>query len=190
MAAERKKQKPSGFKHDDSGQSVLEFLFVLPVTIAVLLVMIRSNTAIQMSIVDQKYSRSQIFFLAGNASEYPLRRKVVQDMTDDGMNQLILGVSEDAPRDSDGGEGGDTAASSYYIGRRPGLTGEDADPGDSISKRLNVRVRNTVTICLPQVSFGKTPAVEVSNSGAIQYHYQDDPRAWQFCSSQNMEQRG
>lgn len=189
MAVKTKKQKLSGIEHDDSGQSVLEFLFVLPVTVAVLILMIRSNTAIQMSIVDQKYSRAQILYLSGNGAEYPLRTKVVKDMTDDGMNQLVVGVSEDAPRDAEGGEGADTAASSYYIGRRPGLTGEDVDPGDTISKRLNVRVRNTVTICLPQVSFGKTPAVEISNSG-IKYNYQEDPRAWQFCSSKTMEQRG
>ncbi len=191
MVVEREKSESKFFEHDDSGQSVLEFLLILPLVMTVVMLMIRVNTAIQMSVVDQKYARAQVLFLAGNSPEYPLRASVVQNLASDGMNQLVVGVSEDRPNESSGGEFGDTAASTYYIGRRPGGMGEDPDTGDSISKRVTIRVRNTVTLCTPQLSFGGKPAFDFKSSGGNgpQYNYPEDPRAWQFCSSK-LEQRG
>lgn len=191
MAVDREIKKAMKFEHDDSGQSVLEFLLILPVMMAVVMLMIRVNTAIQMSVVDQKYARSQITFLAANASEYPQRAGIITELGKDGMNQLVVGVSEDAPRDTEGGEGAETAASTYYIGRRPGGMGEDPANGDSISKRVTIRVRNTVTICLPMISFGGTPAFDPGGTSGTgpKYNYPENPRAWQFCSSKQ-EQRG
>src|SRR5262249_48876225 len=150
-----------------------EFLFVLPLMMAVILLMIRSNTAIQMSIVDQKYARAQVLFLAGNSPEYPLRQSIVTDLAGKGMNQLVVGVSEDKPSSGTGADGTDTRASTYYIGRRPGGMGEQPDAGDDITRRVTIRIRNTVTLCLPQISIGGKPAYDFNSSGngTSQYHY-------------------
>lgn len=190
MVVERDIRKPRISVHDDSGQSVLEFLLVLPLLMALVMLIIRANTAIQMSIVDQKYARAQTLFLAGNAADYPLRSGVVKDLADHGMNQLVVGVSEDKPRDPNGGEGAENAASTYYIGRRPGGMGESGDPGDEVTKRVTIRVRNTVTLCLPIIYINGKPSFEYGSSSAgAKYNYPEDPKAWRFCSSK-LEQRG
>jgi competence protein ComGC len=190
MAVKRESRKSETLVHDDRGQSVLEFLLVLPLMMAVILLIIRSNTAIQMSIVDQKYAREQVMFLAGNSPEYPLRAGIVKDLASRGMNQLVVGVSEDKPSDGEGGDGSDTKASTYYIGRRPGGMSEQQDAGDDITRRVTIRIRNTVTLCLPQVAIGTKPSYDFdpSGNGTSQYNYPEDPRAWKFCSS-TLEQR-
>jgi hypothetical protein len=169
---------------DDSGQSVVEFLLVLPLLLTILMLIVRVNTVIQMSIVDQKYAREQVLFISGNSPDYPLRANIVTVLAKSGMNQLVVGVSENKPADADGGEGTDTTASTYYIGRKPGLA-ESQDSGDDITARATIRVRNTVTLCLPMISFGGTPAFDFNPSGGGQskYNLPDDPRAWKFCSS-------
>jgi len=43
----------------ERGQSVLEFVFMLPILLGLIVIMVRSNTVIQMSIVNQKYARAQ-----------------------------------------------------------------------------------------------------------------------------------
>ncbi|MFL5812390.1 MAG: TadE/TadG family type IV pilus assembly protein [Bdellovibrionia bacterium] len=192
MAADKTLQNKETILDDDSGQSVLEFLLVLPVLMTIVMLIIRVNTAIQMSIVDQKYARAQTLFITGNAAEYPLRAAVVSDLAQSGMNQLVVGVSEDPPRDPNGGEGDQkVSASTYYIGRRPGGMSENSDSGDDISKRVTIRVRNTVTLCLPMINLDGKPAFDfnVGGGGSPKYNYKEDPRSWQFCSSK-LEQRG
>jgi hypothetical protein len=192
MAVEKACQKTDSIFHDDSGQSVLEFLLVLPILMTIVALIIRVNTAIQMSIVDQKYARAQALFVAGNAAEYPLRAGVVTDLAQNGMNQFVVGVSEDPPRDPNGGEGDQrVSASTYYIGRRPGGMNESPDTGDDITKRVTIRVRNTVTLCLPMIYLDGKPAFEFSagGGGSPKYNYKEDPKSWQFCSSK-LEQRG
>jgi hypothetical protein len=204
MAADKAHPITEGILHDDqdrrsrseslndSGQSVLEFLLVLPVLMTIVMLIIRVNTAIQMSIVDQKYARAQTLFIAGNAAEYPIRAAVVADLAQVGMNQLVVGVSEDPPRDPNGGEGDQkVSASTYYIGRRPGGMNESPDAGDAITKRVTIRVRNTVTLCLPMIYMDKKPAFEfnVGGGGSPKYNYKEDPSYWQFCSSK-LEQNG
>jgi hypothetical protein len=146
-----------------------------------------------MSIVDQKYARAQTLYLSANSPEYPLRAGVVADLANHGMNQLVVGISEDHPSDANGGEGKENAASTYYIGRKPGGMGENSEPGDDITKRVTIRVRNTVTLCLPMIAIDGKPAIEfISANGGlrVKYNYKDDPKAWQFCSTKGWEQRG
>src|SRR4051812_29710869 len=98
----------------ESGQSVLEFLLVLPLLLTIILLLMRVNTVINMGIVNQKYARAQVFFIAENSPEYPARVGVVSNLANSGMNQLIVGVSESHPADDDGAEGANTMASTYY----------------------------------------------------------------------------
>jgi competence protein ComGC len=190
VETKNRKSRRADFKRDDEGQSVLELLLVLPLLMAILMMIIRVNTVIQMSIVDQKYARAQTLYIAGNAAEYPLRAHIVDELGRSGMNQLVVGVSEDPPSDADGESDGATAASSYYIGRRPGGMGEMTDAGDDITRRTNIRVRNTVTICLPPISIAGKAAFEfrVGDGSNPQYNLPEDPKAWKFCSAK-LEQR-
>jgi hypothetical protein len=184
MAVDRETQIRDSLGRDDEGQSVLEFLLILPLLIAVLTLIIRTNTVIQMSIVDQKYARAQTLTIAGNAAEYPLRAGIVSYLGKNGMNQLIVGVSEHhLESGSDGGGGQSATASTYYIGRRPAMQ-EDTEAGE-VDHRLTIRVRNTVTLCLPTISVGGKPAFDFNPNGPSggTYNYPEDPKAWQFCSS-------
>jgi hypothetical protein len=105
-----------------------------------------------------------------------------------GMNQIIVGVSEDHPSGSEGGESGSVAASTYYIGRKQGMN-EQPDAGDGINRRVTVRIRNAVSLCLPQLSIGNKPVYNWSASGGSpQYNFPENPKAWTFCSTP-VEQR-
>jgi hypothetical protein len=52
----------------EAGQSLLEFLLMFPMLLALVIVLIRVNTAIQISIVNQQYARAQTFVLTSNAA--------------------------------------------------------------------------------------------------------------------------
>lgn len=165
------KQTPNQFYSNRHGQGVVEFLFVLPVILLMSMFLVRTNTVIQMSIVNQKYARAQNLFLTYNSAEYPdLARRVAQPNKE---HQTVLVASNPAPRDGAGGEGRVFFASTFKIkpgkggyfesfkrdsgpdsGAERGIAGraegEDAEgQRDIVRERTFVRVRNTVTLCTP-----------------------------------------
>lgn len=135
---------------NERGQSLLEVLLALPVLLSLFLILVRSNTAIQMSIVNQKYARAQALYLAQNSSYYPRR-----DFTEgpafvrpgNEHNRMTMGVADNVF-----GEGPDQepVASSYRITPKPN---QALDPsGDIDAERISqVRVYNTVALCTPSV---------------------------------------
>ena len=137
-----------------SGQSIVEFLILLPFLIGLTVIMIRANTAIQFSIVDQQYARAQAFFLAFNHNTYPsllgsdgapALRSV---LTEDAQNQLVLGVSNQAPPDSDEANF-QPDAQVQRVARTLKKAGAIGAPGEQPTERGHVRVRNTVGMCIP-----------------------------------------
>lgn len=181
MVAERKNSIPF---LDDRGQGALEFLLLLPMCLGVVMLMIRVNTVIQISIVDQKYAREQALFVAGNAADYPLRPGVVETLAGTGAsmsNQLVMGVSENAPTgtgDADS-ESFNTQASTFVIGRASNRLGSDAQ--GEVNKRSKIRVRNTVNLCLPLLSTNNTP---IFNQNTGIYQMPENPSQYKFCTTE------
>jgi hypothetical protein len=131
---------------DERGQSVLEFVFMLPVLLGLIVVMVRSNTVIQMSIVNQKYARAQALWLTFNSPYYPRLSFRTPGSPGDqfvqyGFNRMVIGMAE-VPVDDTGGK---ATASTQSVVR-----GANAPDGPSQSEpidRAKVRVRTTVALC-------------------------------------------
>lgn len=145
MAAKPQASKIARHARDESGQSVLEFLILLPLMLGLTVLTVRMNMAIQVSIVNQQYSRAQALQLAFHSPNYPELK-----YQREGNNQLILGVSENMP-DADGASYYPEATVSIVarnrrLANRPG--GEQEQPNE----RSHVRIRNTVTLCTPSNS--------------------------------------
>ncbi len=127
---------------DEAGQSVIEFLMLLPMLVGLTVLLVRINTAIQISIVDQQYGRAQTLFLTSNSPFYPslgLQAGLIRDRT----HQMVVGVSENpAPL------GGKYVpfASTQLIARSKKARASDVAKEEP-ALRANVRIRNSVTLC-------------------------------------------
>lgn len=133
---------------DDSGQSVLEFVFMLPILIGLVVVMVRTNTVIQMSIVNQKYARAQALWLTFNSPYYPRLSFRKDGSPDDqfvqfGFNRMVIGMAE-KPVEETGGK----AVASVQAVTRMGQTNSSDGPSQTEPlDRAQVRVRTTVALC-------------------------------------------
>ena len=148
----------SKLKNSQEGQSIVEFLVTLPLMIGLVIVLIRVNSAIQISIVNQQYARAQTLNLAYNSPFYPEKNKR-SALTGSKMNQMIVGVSENQP----GGGGFVPEASTQRVTRLPTAQGPDA-PQEEPNQRAKVRIRDTVTLCTQSVVIkpgggGATPLI-------------------------------
>jgi hypothetical protein len=127
-----------------SGQSLIEFLFFLPLMIGIFYIIFLTNNAIQISIVNQKYVRSQTLFLNLNSPVYP-RIDLREAMESDASNMFTTGVSGNVNE-----TGGDTyppeAATQSIVRPRSRNIGSE-DPQAEPNERGLVRVRTTLTIC-------------------------------------------
>lgn len=142
---------------NENGQSMIEFIIMLPVLLGVTLFLIKVNTAIQMSIVNQQYSRAQTLYLASNHSEYPALRfregnEAGNTMLELGIDQMILGISDNIAESSEQlGEYEPEASVQSLV--RPGKPIGNDDPGSEPESRGRVRIRNTVALCTQTNSY-------------------------------------
>jgi hypothetical protein len=137
-------EKFINLSEDERGQSLLEFLLMFPMLLALVVVLVRVNTAIQISIVNQQYARAQALFIAYNSPQFPRLDSRMANLVKKEYSQMIIGVSENAPPSrEDGGGKYNPKAASQNVARRKVAEGEDAE-GDL---RALVRIRDTVTIC-------------------------------------------
>jgi hypothetical protein len=132
---------------DEHGQSVLEFVFMLPVLLGLIVIMVRSNTVIQMSIVNQKYTRAQALWLTFNSPYYPRLSFRKDGSPDDqfvryGFNRMVIGMAE-KPVDDTGGKA--TASTQTVV--RGGVPAPDGPSQSEPVDRAKVRVRTTVALC-------------------------------------------
>lgn len=153
----------------NSGQSILEFLLMLPMLVGITFMMVRVSSAIQVSIVNQQYARAQALWLAFNSPIYPaLKFRVNSDGAQDifveaGVNQMIIGVSGNLAPDS--GDYAPEASTQLIV--RPGQTDVGSnEPSAEPNERGNIRVRTTVSLCtqVNQVPSGSRykPAYEMA----------------------------
>jgi hypothetical protein len=128
---------------DERGQSVLEFIFMLPILIGLVVVMVRTNTVIQMSIVNQKYARAQALWLTFNSPHYPRTDLRKSDFIPPGFNRMVIGMAE-LPVDETGGK---AIASVQAVTRDGRSTASDGPAQAEPLDRASVRVRTTVALC-------------------------------------------
>ncbi|MBN21627.1 MAG: hypothetical protein CL678_10110 [Bdellovibrionaceae bacterium] len=134
---------------NDKGQSMIELMVLLPVVIGTLSFLIKTNSAIQVSINNQQYARAQILIYMSNSSNYPR----VQDISSweaegGGINRskMVFGVSDNI-FSSDADIEPEAVIS-------PIVT-KDAEQGsrdtgtEDVKVRGKIRVRTTVALCAP-----------------------------------------
>ncbi len=150
-SAEIRRIEPRACLGNEEGQSLLEFLLVLPLLIGTVVILVRVNTAVQMSIVNQQYARSHALFIAHNSPVYP-RWRHHEKFFLNGTNQVVMGVSENNLRsdDEDGAEYF-PEASTQLVSRNRRLAGTDVSGGEIPDRRGKVRIRNTVSLCAPSI---------------------------------------
>lgn len=141
-------KKEASRVNSESGQSMIELLFLVPFCLGILFLMIRANSAVQTSIVNQQYARAQTLFLTYGSPVYP-RTGFQSVMTSGGFNQMVIGVADNL-FDSD--------EDNFYDQRvRPQATVRtivprnkprgSTEPQSEPRERTDVRVRTTVTLC-------------------------------------------
>ncbi len=146
-ASERSVSRMLPSATDESGQSVLEFVFMLPILIGLVVVMVRSNTVIQMSIVNQKYTRAQALWLTFNSPHYPRLSFRQAGSPEDqfvqyGYNRMIIGMADQDVSET----GGKAVASTQVVARDAKLVGDGPSQTEPLD-RAKVRVRTTVALC-------------------------------------------
>lgn len=175
---------------DTRGQSLVEFMIFLPFMIGLAILMVRVNTAIQISIVDQKYARAQALFLAYNSPHYPEKGAKRFSMADFGFNQLLLGVSGNL--DTNGQSSYVPEATVQSVARDPkspaALSASNEEQTEPSTTRSNVRVRNTVTLCTQNFQIGlKDPNGPLPIDASLGVNYLKsvlDPKQMaSFCAS-------
>lgn len=127
----------------ESGQSLIEFMFMLPLMLGLTVLLVRITTAIQVSIVNQKYSRMQVHALARNSPYYPSQR-IRNGLLDSGTNRLTVGVSDDS---TSGSGFVRPKATEILVARSRALASGGSQDSGSVTSRADVRVRSTVTLC-------------------------------------------
>ena len=131
-------------KRNEDGQSIIEFLLMLPLLAAISMMLIKVNTVIQVSIVNQQYARAQALSLTYHNSIYPrISLQSTSVLSPEEMSQMIMGVSDNLSSD----ENFFPEATTQSITRPGQPTGQD-DPQELRPRRRgNVRVRTTVSLC-------------------------------------------
>jgi hypothetical protein len=138
-----------------SGQSILEFLVTLPLMLGLVMLMIRVNTYIQMGVVNQQYARAQTLFVSGNGAEYPQRPLVITNLAKARYNQFVVAIS-DNEQSLDADPNTPQLATTYHI-VPPGAPVGNDNAQTEATQRGNLRVRSSVTLCLPMLVSGGTP---------------------------------
>ncbi len=135
----------------ERGQSLLEFVLLLPVMVGMLILMVRISSSVQVSIVNQKYSRLRIFEFTDNAPYYPKIDFFRRFFLEQNANRMVIGVSDQPVS----GESVEPDASTVKINSSRQVVGSNEARAEP-DLRSEVRVRNTVEICTSlRVSGGK-----------------------------------
>ncbi len=135
----------------EQGQSILEFLILLPMLVGITMILIRINTAIQISIVNQQYARAQTLFLAYNSAFYPELSKHDR-LISNSTNQMIVGVSDNSEGSNQSGQTSYVPrATVQLVARTPRIVAPN-QPQEEPTTRAKVRIRSTVTLCTPVIS--------------------------------------
>lgn len=125
---------------NEFGQSTIEFLLMFPVMVALVVFLVKVNSAIQVSIVNQQYARGQALFLTYNSPNYPELRLAPSSQSD----EVTMGISDNLAED---GYTPDATVVSIVRPARAGELADDERAGAEPGLRGRIRVRNSVTLC-------------------------------------------
>jgi Flp pilus assembly protein TadG len=179
---------------NEEGQSVIEFMLVFPFLLGMVILLIQISTAIQISIVNQKYSRAQTLLLTFNHSQYPARRSfdgssdgiAIRELVNIGYNRMVLGVSS---RTVGGDEPDSTVprAMTQWVTRTRSTSMGPGPEREEPTQRSLVRVRTTVGFCTPSwvVVSGSNvrPLVSEQDNFASDF----SPSSYAYCRSPRNE---
>jgi len=146
---------------DEKGQSLLEFLFMLPLMIGLIVIMVRVNSAIQVSIVNQKYSRSMALSLAQNSPYYPRKELQADNFIQSGYNRMVIGVADKPISDTDNRA---EATTQLVVRDQVIAGGEGAAQAEPVERAL-VRVRTTVSLCTHTIALAPGVVADASTIG-------------------------
>lgn len=136
-------------RNRQSGQSVVEFAFLVPVIIGMFFLLIQVENAITTAIVNNKYARAQLHFLFFNHRVYPETR--FQELQDGQFKGDIAGrfwVGIDDKTNFGGGQP-NPQAPERKIGR---LAGSEEPKEEAPARgRQKVRIRVFAFTCLPPI---------------------------------------
>jgi hypothetical protein len=163
MAARKGTHQRVAIAKGEQGQSLLEFLLMLPMMLGLIVIMSRVNSAIQASIVDQQYARMQTLWLTFNSPVYPKLGLQASELNAKNYNQMMIGVSDNEIT----ADANQPKASTQTITRTPAAAaGASNEPQQEPQTRAQVRIRNTVTLCTQANLVGGTPILDVSVQGS------------------------
>ncbi len=169
-----------------SGQSLLEFLLMLPVMFGMAALLLKFNSAIQVSIVNQQYARAQTLWLAFNSPVYPYLRLREEELTSSGFNQMLIGVSDNAAPDDGESQYVPKASVQNVARRKPASFGGDQNQQEPNERSL-VRIRSTVTLCTqPNVVSGQgrdVPILPLSGGKASGLSNLTEGSRFEYCKS-------
>jgi hypothetical protein len=142
---------------EDSGQSLLEVVLVLPILFLFVGLLYKVNMAIQMAINNTQYARSQIYVLTSNSPEYPRYeiRFLWNLFGQNSQDRMVLGVADPealaaATANEDSIE---PLPQAVKIGRKQTTVKGSLERGE-VELRNEIRVRNTAAICTQFNSVG------------------------------------
>lgn len=131
---------------EEVGQSIIEFLIILPLMVGLMILMVKVNTAIQVSIVNQQYVRAQLLFFSYNSAIYPRLKTRVEGLFPYSYNQVLMGMSNKKISDGDEYQGSNKVPDAVEIALTRKKGGSDEKQVEP-EFRSNVRIRTTATLC-------------------------------------------
>lgn len=190
MVARVQQQRKHQIAGDDreAGQSLVEFLLLLPVVIGMVVILLRMNSAITTSIVNQKHVRMMVFRLNGNSAVYPVlrtREEFIENFASPEKgrfyNRMQIGLAARPIDETDD----KPEANVRLVARSPELSrGKGPDHAEP-EERGYVRVRTTMDICT------QTNFVEVSgNKRVLDEDVMTEGMVLDFCAPQPQPETG
>lgn len=160
---------------------------MLPLLVGLVVLLMRMNMAVQISIVNQQYARAQAHFLTFNSPVYPELRLRRHPGSRDFLptNRMILGVSENSPEEGD--QRYRPEATEQMVARSRGLAGRKPDPGEESRETGFVRVRNTVALCTQSNVVNIGGKIEPLNATTV-LEGRVKPSNFEYCRSPLDEQ--
>lgn len=148
------------------GQSLLEVIFLVPFLFMFVALLYKITMATQMAIVNTQYARSQLYVLTSNSPEYPrLEFRWSPTMfAYNNQDRMILGVADPKALSTTTGLEGtlEPMPQTQKISRIGSTVTGNTDRGE-VSKRTEVRVRNTVGICTQLNAAGNKKPMDSEN---------------------------
>lgn len=150
------------YRKSEKGQSVIEFMIMLPVMIALPLLLLQVCTAIQIGIVGQKYARSETLRIAANSPVFPALYVRIPYMADPqyAYNQMIVGTSDEKVGSTTQVE---PVAPMVEIAR-PGAKHKGSNDRGEPNQRTAIRIRSTVHLCTQPNVIGGQPILPLNSS--------------------------